>query len=94
MAKLAPDPLESVALELARAEEKLPGPHDMPGGSCFELDWTGSFTEPCQPPVMRPRRLLPEPAPDGLLDLTEGVDDVLICFGVLGDAERLSDVAP
>src|SRR3954471_14561336 len=38
--------------------------------------------------------LLPEPAPDGALCLAEGVDDVLICFGVLGDTERLSDVAP
>ncbi len=41
MAELAPDLLGPVALELARAEEHLPGPNAMPGGSRFELKWDG-----------------------------------------------------
>jgi hypothetical protein len=41
LSKLAGDLLGSVALELARAEEQLPGPRDMPSGSRFELKWDG-----------------------------------------------------
>jgi hypothetical protein len=41
MAKLGSDVLGPVALELARAEEQLPGPHGMPGGARFELKWAG-----------------------------------------------------
>jgi ATP-dependent DNA ligase len=41
VAKLGPDLLGPVALELARAEEQLPGPNGMPGGSRFELKWDG-----------------------------------------------------
>jgi ATP-dependent DNA ligase len=41
VADLGPDLLGPVALELARAEEHLPGPHAMPGGSRFELKWDG-----------------------------------------------------
>jgi hypothetical protein len=39
--KLAPDLLGPVGLELARAVERLPGPHGMPGGSRYELKWDG-----------------------------------------------------
>ncbi|MDT7654885.1 MAG: hypothetical protein QOI36_6291 [Pseudonocardiales bacterium] len=39
--KLAPDLLGPVRLALARAEEQLPGPRGMPGGSRFELKWDG-----------------------------------------------------
>lgn len=41
VAELGPDLLGPVALELARAEEQLPGPNAMPGGSRFELKWDG-----------------------------------------------------
>ncbi|MEU4605526.1 ATP-dependent DNA ligase [Kribbella sp. NPDC023972] len=41
MAKLAPDLLGPVALELARAVEQLPGQHGMPGGARYELKWDG-----------------------------------------------------
>jgi len=41
VAELGPDLLGPVALELARADEQLPGPHGMPGGSRFELKWDG-----------------------------------------------------
>jgi ATP-dependent DNA ligase len=41
VAELSPDLLGPVALELARAEEQLPGPKGMPGGSRFELKWDG-----------------------------------------------------
>jgi hypothetical protein len=41
MGKLAADLLGQVGLELARAEEQLPGPGGMPGGSRFELKWDG-----------------------------------------------------
>jgi hypothetical protein len=37
--RLAPDLIGPVGLELARAEEQLPGPHGMPGGARFELIW-------------------------------------------------------
>jgi hypothetical protein len=39
--KLAADLLGPVGLELARAEEQLPGPNAMPGGSRYELKWDG-----------------------------------------------------
>jgi ATP-dependent DNA ligase len=38
---LAPELLGPVGLELARAEEQLPGAKGMPGGSRFELKWDG-----------------------------------------------------
>ena len=41
MAKLGPDLHGPVAPELARAEEQLPGPNGMPGGSRIELKWDG-----------------------------------------------------
>ncbi|MFC5264818.1 RNA ligase family protein [Kribbella qitaiheensis] len=41
MGKLAPDLLGPVGLELARAVERLPGQHGMPGGSRYELKWDG-----------------------------------------------------
>jgi ATP-dependent DNA ligase len=41
VAKLAPDLLGPVALELARAVEQLPGQHGMPGGARYELKWDG-----------------------------------------------------
>jgi ATP-dependent DNA ligase len=41
VAGLGPDLLGPVALELARAEEQLPGPNALPGGSRFELKWDG-----------------------------------------------------
>ncbi|MFI5706536.1 ATP-dependent DNA ligase [Kribbella sp. NPDC051620] len=41
MGRLAPELIGPVGLELARAEEQLPGPHGMPGGSRFELKWDG-----------------------------------------------------
>ena len=39
MGTLAPELLGPVGLELARAEEQLPGAKGMPGGSRFELKW-------------------------------------------------------
>ncbi|MFK4087525.1 RNA ligase family protein [Kribbella sp. NPDC020789] len=41
MAKLSADLLGPVGLELARAVERLPGQHGLPGGSEFELKWDG-----------------------------------------------------
>ncbi|WP_433003355.1 hypothetical protein [Kribbella sp. CA-294648] len=41
MSKLAPELLGPVGLELARAEEALPGRGAMPGGSRYELKWDG-----------------------------------------------------
>jgi hypothetical protein len=41
VAKLGADPLGPVALELARAEERLPGPNGMPGGTRYKLKWDG-----------------------------------------------------
>jgi ATP-dependent DNA ligase len=41
MGTLGPDLIGPVALELARAQEQLPGPHGMPGGARFELKWDG-----------------------------------------------------
>lgn len=55
MGNLPPDLTGPVALELAKAVEQLPGEHGLPGGACYELKWTASFTELCQLPVMRPR---------------------------------------
>lgn len=43
MGRLAPDLIGPVGLELARAEEQLPEPQGMPGGSRFELKWDGFF---------------------------------------------------
>jgi ATP-dependent DNA ligase len=39
--RLAPDLVGPVGLELARAVEKLPGQHGMPGGARYELKWDG-----------------------------------------------------
>ncbi|MGY4773457.1 hypothetical protein ACXC9Q_41655 [Kribbella sp. CWNU-51] len=41
MAELGTGLIGPVALELARAEEQIPGPRGMPGGSRFELKWNG-----------------------------------------------------
>lgn len=41
MGRLASDLIGPVGLELARAEEQLPGEHGMPGGARFELKWDG-----------------------------------------------------
>jgi ATP-dependent DNA ligase len=41
VAELVTGLMGPVALELARAEEQLPGPRAMPGGSRFELKWDG-----------------------------------------------------
>ncbi|HEY0693851.1 MAG TPA: hypothetical protein VGD71_33000 [Kribbella sp.] len=41
MSTLATELLGPVGLELARAEEQLPGAKGMPGGSRFELKWDG-----------------------------------------------------
>ncbi|MFG1819620.1 hypothetical protein ACGFIF_38070 [Kribbella sp. NPDC049174] len=41
MGNLAPELLGPVALKLPRADEQLPGPKGMPGGSRFELKWDG-----------------------------------------------------
>jgi ATP-dependent DNA ligase len=41
MGRLASGLAGPVGLELARAEEQLPGPRGMPGGSRFELKWDG-----------------------------------------------------
>ena len=41
MAPLSPDLAGPVGLALARAVEKLPGVHGMPGGSRYELKWDG-----------------------------------------------------
>jgi hypothetical protein len=38
---LPPDLAGPVKLELARAEEKLPGQHALSGGSRYELKWDG-----------------------------------------------------
>jgi hypothetical protein len=41
MTLLSPDLVGPVGLELARAVEKLPGVHGMPGGSRYESKWDG-----------------------------------------------------
>jgi len=41
MATLPPDLTGPIGLELARAEEQVPGEKAMPGGSKYELKWDG-----------------------------------------------------
>jgi ATP-dependent DNA ligase len=44
MGRQAPGLIGPVGLELARVEERLPGPHGMPGGARYELKWDGFRT--------------------------------------------------